>query len=138
MSPFSCHGGVDVNTFSYITPCSECYLRLYPATQDLDNFELDSFLDDTLFDGLSSSDPILNDLSDTLIWGYQHSDPELVHDVMNTIHEVQDNWPKINIPLDLQSKASDGRTYRYYKPFGSKSLSSKEYNDFKDFLRFIF
>lgn len=129
---YCCQGGLDIETFEQHLPCDTCVQRMQPATQDLDDFELNSILF-----GYGAEDVIHDTESD-----------QLFQDIMK---EYEDRWPRISLPLEKQRKEmEDGRfrQVRVYKPFKRtvvhdtsstyNRIAPHEQHDFNDFLKMIF
>lgn len=126
---YCCQGGFDLNTFQFIMPCDVCMQRMKPATQDLDDYELDSILF-----GYGAEHSIAMD-GDTDV---------LFQDICK---EYAARWPKVNIPLQEERVTlvnGSHRLVRLYKPFdrnpsrGMAYLLPHEEKDFKEFCNSLF
>lgn len=144
LSEHSCHGGVDLLDFSYHSPCTTCYARIYPATQDYQDYDLNGFLAPEKNEKVPFEVEGM-DLTESMIWGIHPTNERLIDDEMT--YTLQRNelckktrWPIVRRPLKHIKKCegSNGTkvTFRFYKPF--KPVQSAEIEDFKKFLRFIF
>jgi hypothetical protein len=117
-------------------PCASCYERLFPAAQDHQLFDLDTFLTEEEEQEGEHDDVSLDSL---MIWG-DHNE-ELLEDVMQDVREVQSRWPLITLPVErtrvVEGYDGSTRTFRYYKPF-RKHIDETEMDEFKTFLTNIF
>jgi hypothetical protein len=137
-SDHACHGGFDARDFSYHSPCVACYQRLFPPAQDVQEYELNAFLDET------TNQETACDMEDldlrTLIWGEEApSSSEEVWQEFETWR--QQVHPVVNLPVQniRHIPASDGSTvtFRYYKPF-QHIIREDEKESFREFLGLIF
>ena len=131
LSPHSCDGGIDCRDVSiYHPPCSECYERLYPATQDYQDAELNAFLEGTPFQEAHDENEKM-DLTRENVWQDFKAWNE-----SGTWDELR--WPSVTMSVDREvvEESETGQVkWRVYKPF---RVQKHQYEEFKEFLGMIF
>jgi hypothetical protein len=107
-----------------------------PATQDLDEYYLNSILfgDDNSVDSMLFGDE--PEQVDSMLFGDEQAE-QIFQDIMD--EQNDDHWPRVNLPLVEERIVEEHgipRRVRVYKPF--QRIHSVEREEFKNFLKLIF